>query len=323
MAVALLSVSHWLQLPFVRLPTDDFLVYAGAAALSLLIVFPTIPFAFKIHRSIITLGIAIFSIATIYNWSAFPFTVDVPLKVFFQQSVEVQFSGSPATQQVLHAYSTLAGVPSFIQSRVVSQLPSSWQPNASLQCASDGESTGLAICKWETQLFPLPGGLDAQTPWFNFSTQKVNSSSAVFTISGRNTRGCRLYFDNRRVHAYDVYNVNSDGTQIPSNRSQQGSYEITPEGINQINLWSRRWDRNFTVAVSWDQNDGVQGDTLSGRAACEWSEYSSGMVGMEEAKLPNVTMIPAYEEVLTYLPAWAVSTKTDDGLMEAWTRFSV
>lgn len=298
-------------------------VYAGSAGLALLIVLPITPFAFKIHSSIIVLGIAIFTVATIYNWSAFPFIQEVPLKVFFQQSVEVQFSGNPPTQQVLHAHSTLTGVPTYIESRVVSALPSSWQPNANLTCAPDPVRSGTSTCQWDTNLFPAPGGLDTQTPWFTFSASKVNDTSALFTISGRSTRGCRLYFDNRNVHSYDVYSINSDGTQNPSNRALQGNFGMPSEGIADLRLWSRTWERNFTVAVSWNASDGAEGNELSGRAACEWEEYASGMVGMGTNVTTNATTIPAYEEVLTFLPAWAVSTKRDDGLMEAWTRFRI
>lgn len=92
-------------------------------------------------------------------------------------------------------------------------------------------------------------------------------------------------------------------------------------GLTALRLWSRTWDRNFTTAVTWDVDDGVGADVgLSGRVACEWSEYASGMTGMD---MVNATTIPAYEEILSYLPAWAVSTKTTDGLMEAWTSFTI
>ncbi|KXN82659.1 hypothetical protein AN958_02336 [Leucoagaricus sp. SymC.cos] len=139
--------------------SSPLVVYAGSAALSLLMVFPVVPFAFKIHRSIIIFAISIFTITTIYIWSAFPFTIDVPLKVFFQQSVELEFSGTPATQRILHATSALTGVPSFIQSHVVSQLPSSWSSNANLTCSpeSDGERSGVTTCQFTGQNTTLFG----------------------------------------------------------------------------------------------------------------------------------------------------------------------
>lgn len=296
-------------------------MYAGSAALSLLIVFPIIPFAFKIHRSIIVLSALIFFVATVYNWSAFPFSQDAPLKVFFQQVVELQLSGPTSSQSIVRAVSTLTGVPDYIESHVVSKIPSSWQSNANLRCALAPDRSGTSTCLWETNLIPSPGGLDAQTPWFNFTTSKLNATSALITVAPHDTRACRLYFDNRAIKSYDVYNINGDGSQSPSGRLQQAGYEIPSGGINSLRLWSRIWDRNFTVAVVWDANDGVGADVgLSGRVACEWSEYGSAMVGMDTR---NATTIPAYEEILTFLPAWAVSTKTTDGLLEAWTNFTI
>ncbi|KAF9444121.1 hypothetical protein P691DRAFT_778476 [Macrolepiota fuliginosa MF-IS2] len=325
--IPVILVSHLLLLFLAALSqtlsdgSSPVIVYAGSAALSLLTALPLTPFAFKIHRSVIILGFLIFSIATIYNWSAFPFSQDAPLKVFFQQSVEIQLTpGNPPSQRVVHAISSLTGVPDYIQFHVVSQLPSSWTPNANVQCTPDGSRSGTSTCRWETALIPSPGGLDAQTPWFTFTASRLNTTSALITVSGRDTRACRLYFDNRAIKAYDVYTLNADGTQSPSGRRTQAGYEIPSTGLMGLWLWSRTWDRNFTVAVTWDVNDGVGATAgLSGRVACEWAEYTSGMVGME---LTNSTTIPAYEEILSYLPAWAVSTKTTDGLMEAWTNFT-
>lgn len=203
----------------------------------------------------------------------------------------------------------------------MSQLPSSWLPTSNIQCTPDGDRSGTATCRWETNLIPTPGGLDSQTPWFNFTASRVNTTSALFTVAGRNTRACRLYFDNRAIKTYDVYNLDADGSQSPSGRALQAGYGVTSTPIQILRLWSRAWERNFTTLVTWDPNDGVGEEAgLSGRVACEWSEYASGMVDMD---MTNATTIPAYEEILSFLPPWAISTKTTDGLMEAWTNFTV
>ncbi|THU92478.1 hypothetical protein K435DRAFT_862448 [Dendrothele bispora CBS 962.96] len=74
--------------------------------------------------------------------------------------------------------------------------------------------------------------------------------------------------------------------------------------------------------------------TRSGRVACEWSEYESGMVGLGldvNGTVPSCSIligigstggkIPAYEEVLTFLPRWAVASKLTDGLVEVESAF--
>jgi hypothetical protein len=62
---------------------------------------------------------------------------------------------------------------------------------------------------------------------------------------------------------------------------------------------------------------------LVGRVACEWAEYQSGTVGLEESKDLALAKIPAYEEVLQFLPKWAVASKTADGLVEVYKRFEI
>jgi hypothetical protein len=115
---------------------------------------------------------------------------------------------------------------------------------------------------------------------------------------------------------------------------------MPPNGIPELRLWSRTWGRTFMVDVEWGEEtqktltvsstDGGEGlgeaepepepKGLSGRVACEWAEYESGRVGDESGEGGS---IPAFEEVLAFLPLWAVVTKADDGLVEAWQEFKV
>jgi uncharacterized membrane protein YdcZ (DUF606 family) len=89
-------------------------------------------------------------------------------------------------------------------------------------------------------------------------------------------------------------------------------------------LWSREWNKTFAVGVAWDADDGVNTTMttgLSGRVACEWAEYESGTVGL--TTIPVTGAIPAYEEVLDYLPSWAVSSKVSGGLVEVFGHFTI
>lgn len=101
----------------------------------------------------------------------------------------------------------------------------------------------------------------------------------------------------------------------------QAGYEIGKAGLLEVRLWSRTWGRKFVVDVEWEgDSGGGEGMGLTGRVACEWAEYESGRVGDESGEGGK---IPALEEVLGFLPMWAVVTKADDGLVEVWQEFGV
>jgi len=97
--------------------------------------------------------------------------------------------------------------------------------------------------------------------------------------------------------------------------------------VHELTLWSRTWGRTFVVDVDWakkakansDVGSASGNDTVKGRAACEWMEYESATAGGEGSG----GKIPALEEVLAFLPKWAVVSKMTDGLVEAWGPFSI
>ncbi|KDR83005.1 hypothetical protein GALMADRAFT_57870 [Galerina marginata CBS 339.88] len=124
-------------------------------------------------------------------------------------------------------------------------------------------------------------------------------SSSRLRVKGMYTRACRLYFDSSPVHEYSV-------------RSSRRLSRVGPKGVKDVRLWSRTWENEFRVDVDW-ANGTHRGETvgMNGRIACEWE------VGDTTPK------IPALEEVLAFLPEWATVSKFGDGLVEAWTKFSV
>ena len=60
---------------------------------------------------------------------------------------------------------------------------------------------------------------------------------------------------------------------------------------------------------------------LSGKLACEYSEYLSGITGA--GRVERQGRIPAFEETLRFLTKWAVVTKAADGLVEVLRSFSL
>ncbi|KAJ7685578.1 hypothetical protein DFH06DRAFT_46853 [Mycena polygramma] len=281
-------------------------VYAFVSILVFMLVLPVVPFTFKIHSGVASFFIVIFVLSTAYNLLAFPFSQAEPFKVFFQQTIALGNISSPHAE-IHRATTTLTGLDYYVKDLLIPKLPSAIGNNVT--CSSQSARPGLESCQWETTLLPSPGSYESAGPvtadrWLTANVTRLGNNSARFVFSAPNTRGCRLYFDNKRIVRHKVRG--SEPGMLPQ-------YPGPSEGVSQLTLWSRTWDRTFDVDVEWEGDS-----TLEGRVACEWAEYESGSVGV------NATgKIPAFEEVIAFLPWWAAVTKMTDGLVEAWGSFSV
>jgi hypothetical protein len=285
--------------------------------ISIVIILPFAPFSFKLHRSLTLLVLLLFVASTIYNWLAFPFSPEAPLKVFFQQKLELDLStnasvGHTSHGRVVRAVTTLHGVPEYLDTQVIPHLPSSWGKEIHREFFP--RRSGLLTCTWEGDLLPAPGGITGEdsdavpatrsVDWLVVNATRTSSTSAQISVQGMNTRLCRLYFDSSPIAGYDVQG-SSGGLQ---------GREIPEGGTASIRLWSRTWSKKFVVDVRWS-SEGMQ----EGRVACEWAEYESATAGA----VGSGGKIPAFEEVLNFLPNWAVVSTMADGLVEAWGTFSV
>ena len=310
------------------------IVYGALAVLSTLIILPVAPFAHKIHGRFNFLVIVIFIATTLYCFFTHPFTQVAPTKVRFIQQVHLGTQSiHPLTEQssnpglihtpgpqykneVLSTTTSLIGLPKYVE-KVVSELPSS--RGQDVKCETT--PMGLTNCTWlvDEEWVPSPGG--ESSDWVTGDIKRVHgkTSRATINVRGSNTRGCRIYFD-QPIYQYRVRALDGDRWD----GSQQDGYEVPPEGTTTLLLWSRTWDRNFEVEVTLGPEGVDPAPPLSGKLACEYSEYVSGIAGAGGAgKLESVGRIPAYEEVLRFLPKWAVVTKATDGLVEVWRSFSL
>ncbi|RXW23698.1 hypothetical protein EST38_g2170 [Candolleomyces aberdarensis] len=331
------------------------IVYIAISALAVFLVLPIAPFSPKLHQGLTFLSLATVIITTVYLWLVFPFTHDDPFKVFFQQQVKLDpntvFLNSASTN-VVHAppkvTTLLTGSPVYIKS-VLPYLPSS--RGKDINCTQDLVRPGLKTCEWESgpRLAPIPGGkdpwgwwpgldndnnsnvttpsapaVDSGASWFKADVSRTSWASAKFSIQGRNTRNCRIYFDSPSDSGVKVIRYMVEG----ASKGMQPGYPIDQKtGLKELRLWSRDWEKKWVVDVDWeptklgdtDEDDGK----LSGRIACEWVEYESAMIDNGSIQEDRRPKIPALEEVLTFLPEWAVVTKAADGLVEAWAPFSV
>ncbi|KAF8161606.1 hypothetical protein B0H34DRAFT_796365 [Crassisporium funariophilum] len=315
-------------------------VYTLTSILSLLTVLPLAPFTNKLHRFrlLSTSVLILFVLSTVYAWLAFPFSSEAPLKVFFQQRVEIDLglnttitaSGGPhlayAPGKVI---TSLSGPSRYLpHSAIISGLPSA--SNTEVRCSPDPVKKGLELCEWESGFGkrPVPGGGsirwdDDDEEYFSAAVRRTGPSSARISVKGRNTRACRVYFDSRPAAEYVV--KAPEGS--PPIKGMQRGYEVGEGGVKEVRLWSRTWGRQFVLDVEFGAKDNSSALTtldMQGRIACEWAEYESGTVDHGSGvKGKNEPKIPAFEEVLTYLPEWAVVSKMADGLVEVWAPFAV
>ncbi|TFK39821.1 hypothetical protein BDQ12DRAFT_681281 [Crucibulum laeve] len=291
-------------------------VYAAASLIAFLLVLPLTPFSFKIHLGVAAIFGAVFIVITAYAWLVFPFSQDAPLKVFFEQKVVLDDVSSAANMGnefgVQSVVTALTGAKYYLQ-KIIPKLPSAAQKD--ITCHPDTAKPGLWTCEWNSDLIPVPGGQGSSGPgsmkdaWFTTAVIRRNATSARFIIQGQNSRLCHIYFDNRRIREYVVHG--SDG-------NIQNNFESSGSGLNEIRLWSRTWNREFEVDVELNQND-----ELKGRVACDWAEYESATVDNGSGLSQKKAKIPAFEEVLSFLPKWAVVSKTAEGLVQASSSFTI
>jgi len=260
---------------------SSLLVYLVLALISFLLVFPLAPFTHKVHRSV-GVGLLLILLGTgLYSFVAFPFSRASPLKVFFYQSVDLDTG-------INHV--NLTGLAGYVDTRIIPELPSTW--NRSVVCSDSPQRIGLRTCQWEGL---VPAVVPNKRDWLTFNATLAAPGTALIKLKGTNTRSCRIYFD----HPVTSIRVDNSTGEV------QSDYPLPSEGVTELLLWSRTWNREFAVTAGWQGEE-----SLNGRVSCGWAESLEGR-------------IPAFAEVIGFLPEWVHVTKANDALVEATQKFSV
>jgi len=219
-------------------------------------------------------------VTSAYNLLAFPFSSSSPLKLFFIQTIDLDNGTNTVS---------LSGLPDYLLNPIILSIPST--EDHGVLCTSEGRRSGLGTCEWEGL---SPSILPNQTQdWLSFEANLVAPGTALIKVKGQNTRTCRIYFD-KPVKSIRLEN---------STGEVQSLYPFPKDGIKQLELFSRTWNKEFVVTANW-----VGEQNLTGKVGCGWAE-GTGMA--------------ALDEVRGFLPTWAIVTKQDDALVEAVKSFSV
>ncbi|KAK5173815.1 uncharacterized protein LTR77_002496 [Saxophila tyrrhenica] len=277
-------------------------IYLFIAVLALLLLLPLTPFLHRVSYRIATFMFLVFVGCLIYNLLAFPFSSDARLKIYFVQRIDLNAGSNDVI---------IAGLDGYIQD-IIGELPSA--AGQDLKCGIDGPSgkadrrSGLQTCSWhglapnvlaneplETASFSKNTTNDFAS-WLDYNVTAANGT-ANFSIRGRNTKQCRIVFDNL------VSEIHIDDAALDPRYKP-----VAEKGSEQIRLFSREWDKTFEVDVSWPSGK-TKGQ--KGKVMCMWNDVNA----------PGV--IPAYDEVRRFQPVWSAVTKASDGLVEGWKGFEI
>ena len=307
--VALLMTSALHQTPADGNPVLP--IYLFTAVLTLLLLLPVSPFVHRFAYPVPLVLFLVFCGTLIYSLVAFPFSDGARLKVYFVQRVDLD-SG---LNQV-----SLTGLQPYVRD-IAGYIPSAAGQNVHCEVPDFAARSGLKKCGWSgippnvarddvvggtgtTKGTPLPPE-KTYKEWVKYNVTRVKNGTsgmneAVFWLSGKNTRTCRLLFD-RHVADFNVTGFASD-PRFP---------RVGNMGCKEIRLWNRQWGGEWEVNVRWPKGGKEEGDGLDGKIVCLWSDAN------------EVGTIPAWDEVLRFMPRWSVVTKLSDGLVEGSKSFKV
>ncbi|KAF9886919.1 hypothetical protein FE257_010660 [Aspergillus nanangensis] len=261
-------------------------IYIAIASFTTFLLLPLLPFIHRYTHHIPMFLLTVFIGTLIYNLAAFPFSANNRIKLFFFQEIDLDTGANQAS---------LTGMAPFVHD-VSQNLPS--VANQVIEC---NPIRGRVQCAWDG-LAPHVVAEEDPQEWLSFTASRIPDKpvpAARFTISGKDTRACKILFDTT------VSNFHIEGSAYDSRFPHTSA-----TGTKEIRLWSREWERTWTVEVEWAK--GAESDTsVTGRVVCMWSDRNQRGV------------IPALDEVLQYAPDWVAVTKLTDGLVEGSRRFVI
>jgi hypothetical protein len=267
------------------------ILYMFMAIFTILILSPLMPFLHRFTWHVPTFMLLVLVGTLIYNLTAFPFSSNNRLKLFFQQQVDLDSGINTVTFEGLSPYVEHAA----------RSLPGG--EDRFINCVAASQS-GRVACKGRgspPRVVDSDSKLPPETQYRNWLSYNISrnpdANKARFILSGRNTRACKILFD-EPISDLHVHGAGPNDERFPP---------VPEVGSKEIRLWSRTWNRTWTVDVQWEG----QRTGMKGKVVCMWSD------GNQEG------VIPALDEARKFLPVWTAVTKLGDGLVEGGKRFII
>lgn len=298
-----------------------FLPYIAIALFTILLLIPVSPFIHRYTYHVPTFLFLVFAGTLIYNLLAFPFSPNNRLKVYFGQHVDLDTGINTVTLTGIKDGSYLHDI--------AASLPST--AGQVINCVDSKSRKGLQECSWQglppevvpSSIAPMRSDIPPQfryANWlsYNITHGNVTRNEAHITVSGKNTRACKLLFDTP-ISDFSVAGAAPEDSRFP---------KVPKAGSKEIRLWSRTWEKPWRVKVRWNGGkEGVVAKTpvtgglrkqqqprsqgLNGRVVCLWSDANESGT------------IPALDEVWKYAPTWVAASKNSDGLVEGSKGFLI
>lgn len=205
---------------------------------------PLAPFIHKMHHTIAVAVLLLLVISVPYSLLASPFSESAPMKVYFQQTVDLDTG-----KHLVHIH----GLPGFAARDIIPDLPSARGQDVSCG-VSEKRGSNLHDCTFPSYAPQVAAG--APDRWLTLNASRVSPGTGRLVLHGVDTHACRLYFD----HAISSFRL-------------EGESQTLTTSVKQARLWSRDWSPTFDAVVKW-----TGGGKLKGRAACEWAEQVQGRV---------------------------------------------
>ncbi|XP_044722220.1 peptidase family m28 domain-containing protein [Hirsutella rhossiliensis] len=276
-----------------------------------LLLLPLTPFMHRISYHVPVFLLAVFVGTLIYNLVAFPFSVSNRFKFRFQQTVDLD-KGTNVVE--------LSGLEEFVRP-VIAYLPSA--AGQEIECL---KSVGRIVeCQYDASSLP-PDPADGEKLDRLVSIEIARSSdgrSASVQVRALNTRMCHLDISS------PIFDFSVEGGGHRDDRFGA----LPSEGFQHIQLWRRTWEGawNVTLQLSGDGHsaasnetgssgavgdlDDVRGDELKLRSTPPASKLEVAVrCAWDDAN--GAVKIPAFYELIRFMPEWAIVTKKATGLVQ-------
>ena len=274
------------------------------SVISIFLLLPIAPFIHRVTHHVPMFLLCVFAATLMYNLTAFPFDTDHRFKFFFQQRIDLD-----KNTNVLE----ITGVEEFAR-QVIRELPIAAGQEIDCSQKTIGRDTlnDCIVDASQKKYHPnLASGKEFAELFTFTQLQSDDQAKVKFQLQAIDTRLCYVN-TSRPLSQFEVEGGNPRDPRFGA---------FPNEGLENIILWRRTWDKpwNVTLYIADDNNIEKNGDVVVGNRAdpleitisCQWSDAN------------EADTIPAFHEIVQYMPPWAIVTKKNSGLVEVTKTFRI
>ncbi|OAQ89245.1 peptidase family M28 family [Purpureocillium lilacinum] len=284
--------------------------------LSIVVFLPFTPFIHRATHHVPVLALLVFVGASVYNFTAFPFSTSNRFKFIFKQTVDLDKGRNVVT---------LSGIGEYLY-QVIDSIPEAGRQLESTKCQPTVERP-LTDCLYDASLYApqLVSGVDLEDMMTVNMSKSTNGTTVHIHLDALETRGCWLDLS-RPISSFAIEGEAERDPRLGEN---------PPDGLIQhIQVWRRGWAGAWKVSLqlaedesssaTWGIREGESDDGMSPGELRQRTECNMDYLGRPlevtvrcawgDANQPGT--IPALRRVEQYMPPWAIATRRGFGLVE-------